>query len=153
MAALASYLVMSAVVVGVWLLLARRGPAPFGSFAVIGVTVVLLMASLTSFSQPAGVVGAVAGALLADVCITAIDKARGFLASGRLPIAAAIAAAGLWTGQLTGLAVVSRVAWPPELWAGAVVLSSAAAAALGLLATPPVSTVAPVAARRLPGET
>lgn len=139
MAALASYLIMSGVVVGVWLFLARRGALPRGSFAVIAATVLLLMASLTSFSRVEGVFGAVVGAVIADALLVALDKVRGVTAPGRLSLAAAIAAASLWIGQLAGLATASAVAWPPELWGGAVMLSAAAGAALGLLATPPAT--------------
>ena len=39
----------------------------------------------------------------------------------------------VWSGQLTGLAVTSGVAWPVQLWAGVVVLTGLAGLALGLL--------------------
>ena len=135
MAALASYRVMSAVIVGVWLLAARRGVMPFGGFAIIALTVVVLSASLTSFENAGGVIGAAVAALIADRAIVALDRRRGMEASGRLPVAAAVAAGTLWTGQLVGLAVTTGIAWPPELWSGAVMLAAGAAAALGLLAS------------------
>jgi hypothetical protein len=38
----------------------------------------------------------------------------------------------VWTAQLTGLAVTTRVGWPVELWAGIVVVTTLAGWAMGL---------------------
>lgn len=137
MAALSSYLVMSAVVTGVWLFAARRGAVPLGSLAVIAVTVVVLSASLASFENAGGVLGAAVAAVVADAAIAAVDRRRGAHARGRLALAGAIASGTIWGGQFIGLAMSVGVAWPPELWAGAVMLAAGAGAGLGLLASPP----------------
>jgi hypothetical protein len=86
--------------------------------------------------------GAVLAALVADAAIVAIDRVRGPSARGRLPTAAAIALGLLWAGQLAGLAATIGVAWPPELWGGAIMLSAGSGAALGVLAAPAARSAA-----------
>ena len=57
------------------------------------------------------------------------------VAAAWLPGVAAGIAALLWTGQLVAFAVTDAIRWPPSLWLGAVVLSTAAAAGLAALSS------------------
>ena len=45
----------------------------------------------------------------------------------------------VWTGQLVGLATIGSLAWPPELWAGVVLLTVLLAAVLTRLLQPRVT--------------
>ena len=49
---------------------------------------------------------------------------------------AALIPASMWTGQLLGLASSGELRWPPQLWAGVVVLTALLAATLTWLLAP-----------------
>ena len=52
---------------------------------------------------------------------------------------AALVIASVWSGHVAFLAAAAGLAWPVELWSGAIVLSSLVAAALGGLTSPAAS--------------
>ena len=132
MAGLAAYLVATAVVVIPLLMLHTRRSLPFGSVTLLVTTVATLSTAVTQFQQPAAPVAALLAGLGADLALRA----------SRLPKSAAVQLLGagvpllLWSAQLSGLAVTADVAWPPELVAGVVVLSSLFGGVLALLTAP-----------------
>jgi hypothetical protein len=126
------YLIFTVVLVAPFLL-AHRRRATFGAAtAVVGL--VAAFAVLT-FDAPRvqliAAVTALVGAALADLAVVRLDAVRGPDAALRLPIAGALVAALVWSGHLLGLHLATGVHWPPELWAGTVVLTALLGALLG----------------------
>jgi hypothetical protein len=132
---LASYLVTTALIVAPFLFtLSAAGRPVRGIVTMLVATVAWLPAGMIGFRPItiAGAAGATVAAVLADVLLAWLPKAR---LSGRLPAVTAGLAALVWTGQLVAFALVDGIRWPVSLWLGAVVLSAAAAAGLALLTT------------------
>lgn len=121
----------------------RRAVLGAGTALVIGVAVRLMV--INEFPQPYLTVclAAIAAAFLADLALVRLDAVRGADAPLRLPIAGALYAALVCTGQLVGLQLTVGVRWPAEMWTGIVVLVAGLGALLGGLAARP----APVAVR------
>ncbi|HEX6686937.1 MAG TPA: hypothetical protein VF062_29500 [Candidatus Limnocylindrales bacterium] len=130
-----AYLLGAAVLLIPVLLVHRRRGTP-GAITGIAGAVALFAMLQREFPMPltAALIGVIVGAAVADVILWRLDVARGPQAPLRLPIAGAIFAASIWTGHLTGLALGDAVRWPPELWAGTVVMSALLGALLGTLA-------------------
>lgn len=130
-----AYLLGAAVLLIPVLLLHRRGSTPGAITAVVGAVGLFAMLQ-REFPMPltAALLGVMVGAAVADAVLWQLDAVRGAQAPMRLPIAGAIFAAAIWTGHLTGLALGDAVRWPPELWAGTVVMSALLGALLGTLA-------------------
>lgn len=78
----------------------------------------------------AGVAGATVGALVADVLLARLSGIWKAWVYG-LPAVTAAAALLIWAGHLIGYAIVGTVLWPVTLWAGSLVLTAFAGAALG----------------------
>jgi len=99
---LAGYLVGTALIVVPLLLVRRRGPLPTGAVAIVVAFVALPAAALSEMQWAVPAVAAVVGSLALELVLrlraTASDRA---LAIG-VP-------AAVWSGQLIGLALVSRV--------------------------------------------
>jgi hypothetical protein len=134
----ASYVVTTALIVIPLLLVHRRRPTPGVVTALVAaVSAFSLIARELPTAQTAGAVGAIAGAVLADVLLLRLDKVRGTEARLRLPIAAALVPALVWSGHLVGLQFGGGVRWPVELWAGVVVLTAGLSTTLGSLAARP----------------
>ena len=135
---LGSYLITTVLLV-VPFLLAHRRRATFGAATVLVAFVSAFV--IITFDLPrvetTAAVAAVVGAALADLAVVRLDAVRGIDAPLRLPIAGAVVAALVWSGHLLGLHLAAGVAWPPELWAGTIVLASLLAALLGGLASRP----------------
>ncbi|MGI8947321.1 MAG: hypothetical protein ACR2FV_04955 [Ornithinimicrobium sp.] len=133
---LGSFLVTTAVLMVPLLFAWQRGRAPRGLITVVVVTVAWLSAAVVDFPVAvlAGAIGATLGALAADVFVQLLEHRTWNRPGARLSALAAVAAGSVWTAHMVALAVTSGLEWPPELWAGVVVLSSMAAAALGGLA-------------------
>lgn len=132
----AGILVTTALLVAPLLLFMRGlGRPPFGAVGLHFGTVVGLLQFGHDFPTPAMVVGAVGAGLLVDVLITAVDRAAG---QGRsIWWVGALAPVGLWGGYFVVVQATNGVAWLPEVWSGAIVLSALAGLALGLLVFPP----------------
>lgn len=80
--------------------------------------------------------GAIAGAVLADLALARLDAVRGVGAVMRLPIAGGLFAALVWTGHLLGMHLASGgLRWSAELISGSVVFAAAIGVVLGFLAT------------------
>jgi hypothetical protein len=145
---LASYLIYTIVVVAPFLLVHRRRPTFGAATAVVGF--VAAFAVLT-FDVPRvqfiAALAALVGAALADLAVLRIDAVRGPDAPLRLPLAGAVVAALVWSGHLLGLHLAEGVRWPPELWAGTVVLTALLGGLLGGLAARPAEFARPEPAR------
>lgn len=116
----------------------RRRATPGAATAVVGGVALF---TLVMFEFPgvlvAGALGAVAGAAVADLILERLDAARGTSAVLRMPVAGAVLAAAVWSGQLVGLHLAEGIRWPVEMWTGLVVLCAVLGALLGgLLARP-----------------
>ena len=129
-----AYLIATVLLLIPFMLIHRRRPAPGAATAITGVIGLFLMAQ-HEFPMPiAAIVGMIAGAAIVDAVLWRLDQVRGTQAPLRLPIAGAVFGAGIWIGHLTGLQLAAGVRWPPEIWAGTVVLSAILGALLGVLA-------------------
>ena len=130
---------MSTVVIVVVVLLAHRRRATFGTTTAVVVALTLFLMTQFEFPRVLAVaaVGAVIGAVLADLALVRLDAVRGTDAPMRLSIAGAVIPALVWTGHLAGMRIADDLRWPIELWAGTVVLTALLGALLGGLATRP----------------
>jgi hypothetical protein len=130
-----SYLFGTVLLLIPYLLIHRRRPAPGAATAITGVIGLFLMVQ-HEFEMPisAAIIGMIVAAAIVDAVLWRLDTVRGEQAPMRLPIAGAVFGGGIWIGHLTGLQFAAGVHWPPELWAGTVVLSAILGALLGLLA-------------------
>ncbi len=133
-----SYLIGTAFLLIPFLLVQRRRRVP-GTATAIALGVGLFQLIQREFPLPAtaAILGMILGALLADLALWRLDLLRGPTAPGRLPIAAGIFAAALWSGHLLGLHFAAGIHWPAELWAGIVVVTAILGALMGLLAASP----------------
>lgn len=120
-AGVASMLVATAVLFGAARVLRDVGVPPLGSFTVLFGSVALLVSA--AFDEDIeGVLAAVIGAIVLEF----LDRARRLPAS----VAFAGASAALWLAYFA-LLFIHGVAWQTEIWLGAAVLNTIAAAALG----------------------
>jgi hypothetical protein len=115
------------------LLLLRRflDRLPFGTLTVVTATVAIGGAAFTEFAYPGPIVGAILGAVVADVVLAFVPWPwDSWLVLG------ALAPLAIWSGQLAGVEVSVGVGWTVELWAGVVALCSLAGLSLALLTRP-----------------
>jgi hypothetical protein len=135
---LAAFLITTAVFVAPLLLVWRRGRSPQGVVVAVVATVSLLSAVVIDFERTAvlGAVGAVIGAVGAELMVGRLDRRQWARPLLREPVLAATVTAAVWSGHLASLAMSTGLAWPPELWSGVVVLSVMAASALAGLSRP-----------------
>lgn len=115
----------------------QRGPAPRGLLTMLVALTSWLAAAVVDLDRTAviGAAGATAGALVGELALHRLER-RHLPSRIRLPAFAAAAVVPTWTGHIASLAVGVGLAWPVELWSGAVTVSGLAAASLGGLATP-----------------
>lgn len=132
------YLVTTVLLVLPFLLAYRRRPVPGIATAIVAV--VGMFASIM-YDLPGtrtwAAVGAIVGAVLADLALVRLDAVRGRDAVLRLPIAGALFPALVWTGHLVGMHLAGGVRWPAALVAGSVAFSGVIGLILGSLASPP----------------
>jgi len=119
-------------------LLVLRRRAVFGTTtAVVGAVFLFNLAQFEfPLTQTLAGAGATLGAFAVDLLAVRLDATRGLDAPLRLPIVGALFGALVWSGHLLGLAIAEGIGWPPELWAGNLVLAALAGAAIGLVASP-----------------
>jgi hypothetical protein len=137
-----AYLVTTLLIAIPLLMAHRRRATPGAVTAVVG-GVALFILVMLEFPGVlvAGALGAVAGAAVADLVLERLDATRGTGAPLRLPIAGAVLAATVWSGNLLGLHLADGIRWPVEMWTGLVVLCAVLGALLGgLLARPAAHT-------------
>ncbi|MGW4796715.1 hypothetical protein ACWEPC_30265, partial [Nonomuraea sp. NPDC004297] len=134
-----SYLVTTLLLAVPLLMMHRRRATMFaGTALVLGVAIRLMV--INEFPQPhlTVVAGALAAAVLADGLLVRLDTVRGPDAPLRLPVAGALYAGLVCAGQLAGLHLAAGLRWPPEMWAGTVVLTMLLGGLLGGLAARPL---------------
>jgi hypothetical protein len=133
-----AYLVGTVVLVVPLLLVHRRRPTPGTATAIVAIVSLYavgvrnLPATLTIAA-----VGAIAGAVLADLALRRLDTVRGLDAPLRLPVAGGLFAVLVWTGHLLAMHLADGLRWPAELVTGAVAFAAVIGIVLGYLGTPP----------------
>ena len=80
-----------------------------------------------------GAAGATLGAIVGELALDWLED-RDLPSRLRVPVLATAAIIPTWTVHIASLAAGVGLAWPVELWSGAVIVSGLAAAALGGLA-------------------
>ena len=144
-AGLGGYLVTTLLFVAPLISLHRRRRLPTGTVAVVVAAVALPAAFLSNLAFIAPALCAVVGAVVVDLLLHAYPALPDVALAGLLPVLA-------WAGQLAGLAALGLLAWPPELWAGVVVLTALLAALLTWLLPRTVSTAEPDVVARVLAE-
>ncbi|MGI8597153.1 MAG: hypothetical protein ACR2LY_07700 [Thermoleophilaceae bacterium] len=129
---LASVLVTNALVVGALLLMARRWALPFGAATFIVVAVALLNSLEHSFESGELLLAALAGGVITDLALRSRFSARWH----RLSVLGLVLPAALWSSYFAVGALAGELAWPVELWSGAVLLACLSGLALSALAKP-----------------
>ena len=145
-AGLGGFLITTALLVVPLVWTWQRGRAPRGLLTMLVALTSWLAAAVVDLDRPAvfGAAGATIGAIAAEFALDWLENRR-LPDRLRLPALAAAAIIPTWTAHMASLAVGVGLAWPVELWSGAVIVSGLAAAALGGLAVsalPPLTNVA-----------
>lgn len=128
-------ILMTTVVLAVPIQLAlRRWRPPMGAFRVLLGVVTFLFLGLGEFEE----LPVLGGALLAGWVADLLARA------GRDWLVSAAAMTVLWSSYFALYHVtMGGLAWAPEVWGGAIVLSALLAGGIGLLAAPPLWTTSP----------
>lgn len=136
---IASFLVTTGVLAVPLLLVWKRGSFPRGLVTMLVATVSVLSASIVGFDNTVvvGAAGAVLGAAVAEALVPSIQRHLANASYWSGMALAGTVTASIWSGHTAALAVSSGLAWPIELWAGAIVLSAMSAAGLALLSAQP----------------
>lgn len=142
-AGLGGFLVTTALIVVPLTWTWRRGRAPRGLLTMLVGLTSWLAAAVLDLDRTAvvGAIGATLGAILGELALAQLES-RPLPTRMRIPALAAAAVVSTWTMHMVSLAVGVGLAWPVELWSGAVIVSGLAAAALGGLATATPESVA-----------
>lgn len=142
-AAIGAYLVTTALIIVAIMVTVGDRRRPPELVTVVVTTVAGLAVAMIDLPgvAVAGAVGAIAGAVVADLLMARLRPETATSRYAR-PLAVAATAALVWSGQLAGFAAADAVRWPVTLWAGVVVLAALAAGALAL----PVVNAQPTAA-------
>ncbi|GIG60104.1 hypothetical protein Lfu02_44760 [Longispora fulva] len=140
---LTSYLVTTALLVlPLTLVLRRRSAVPGTATALVAVVALFAVGILDlPGTQTVAAGAATAGAVVVDILVGYLDRARGLDAPLRLPLAGALFGAVVWSAHLLALDLLEGVRWPVELWSGTIVMSAAVGALIGGLAARPAEVV------------
>lgn len=135
-AGLGGFLVTTALLVVPLVWTWQRGRAPRGLLTMMVALTAWLSAAVVDLDRAAvfGAAGATLGAIVGEFALAWLEKRR-LPRSLRVPVLAAAAITPTWGAHMAALALGVGLAWPVELWSGAVIVSGLAAAALGGLAT------------------
>ncbi len=126
--------VSTVIMIGAVLILLRRWDPPFGTFSVVFGTIGLFMAGLDGFAHGWQVVAPLAGGIVADVILRATP---GRNRRWRAAAIGLITPLMTWTVATIALQVAWGILWPPELWAGQIILAMLVGYMLSLLVFPP----------------
>lgn len=129
-AGVASVLVTTGVFVGAALFALRLGSPPKGTFTIL-FGLASLAVHLAFDEEWTGVVAAVVGGAVLDAVLS------GGLSRARIRLGLAGATTVVWSVYYGTASLLDVVAWPPEVWVGAVVISALCAAGVATLATDP----------------
>ena len=115
-------LLSTVILTGAMLYLAERWNTPMFTFTVIfGFLGVLFQGMLDEFSQPWEIVTPIAGGLAADLFIRRYRPTpRSVIA---WPVLGAVMPLTMWSVYMITFSMFRDLRWPPELWAGSVVLT------------------------------
>ena len=153
-AGLGGFLITTALLVVPLLWTWQRGRAPRGLLTLLVALTSWLAAAVVGLDRAAvfGAAGATLGALVGEFVLDWLEN-RDLPSTLRHPVLAAAATVPIWTVHIASLAVGVGLAWPVELWSGAVIGSGLAAAALGglMVAAPPPPVSNPAAGIDEPG--
>ena len=138
------------ILVGSVLLLLRRWNPPFGAFLIIYGVIGFFMAGLDGFTNPWQVLAPAAGGLTADVVLL---RAAGRSRRWRAAAAGLAVPLVMWTVSTIAHQVAWGILWPPELWAGQIVLAMLVGYMLSLVAFPPPAPSEATAALATPATT
>ena len=116
-AGLGGYLITTVLVVVPLVGLQRRRRMPTGTATVVVAAVALPATVLSNLQFLVPALTAIAGAVVVDLLLHAYPTLPEVALASLLPLL-------VWAGQVAGLAVTQTLAWPPELWAGIVVLTA-----------------------------
>ncbi len=116
------------------LMMLRRWLPPFGTVIIFLTAMTILMAAVTGFMVLSLVVVPGIGGLVADVLIRILRPSPRRV--GALRAFATIAPLALWSPYFFVAHVLWHVAWPPELWAGAILWTGISGLGLSLVAVP-----------------
>ena len=133
-AGLAAYVITTTVLLAPLLLAQQVGRRPRWAAFLLIVVVTWLSVGTGGWTRY-GVVTAAAvtiGAALVELLWGWLGR-RPVPEAQRLPALGAVLPASLWTAQLAALAYDTGLAWPPELWAGVIGLSTLTGVALAVL--------------------
>jgi hypothetical protein len=130
-AALAAYLVSSALIVVPLLIMIVSGRRPRGAMTVLVGAIAALSVALVDFpgTAVAGAIGATVGAVVADALLSWV-RPESATSRVAVPGVAAVTALLVWAGQLAGFAAYDAVRWPVSLWSGVILVAGLSAAAL-----------------------
>jgi hypothetical protein len=131
----ASVLITNLILLTPVLLLARRWRLPFGSVTMIVTSSVLGITALREFTLGALVPAMLVGALATDLLFARLRPAPD--RPGAFRAVATVAPLLLWGAWLAAYAAAYGVAWPPELWAGVVLMAMLSGLGLSVLILPP----------------
>lgn len=147
-AGLGGFLITTALLVVPLVWTWQRGRAPRGLLTLLVAFMSWLSAAVVDLDRAAvfGAAGATLGAMVGEFALSWLEK-RSLPGRMRIPVLAAAAIIPTWTVHMASLAVGMGLAWPIELWSGAVIVSGLAAAAIGGLAAsaPPTPATDPMA--------
>ena len=134
-AGLGGFLITTALLVVPLVWTWQRGRAPRGLLTMLVALTSWLAAAVVDLDRAAvfGAAGATLGAIVGEFALGRVED-RQLPSRLRMPVLAVAAVIPTWTVHMASLAAGIGLAWPVELWSGAVILSGLAAAALGGLA-------------------
>ena len=134
-AGLGGFLITTALLVVPLVWTWQRGRAPRGLLTMLVALTSWLSAAVVDLDRAAvfGAAGATLGAIVGEFALDWLEN-RDLPTRLRIPMLAAAAIVLTWTVHMVSLAAGVGLAWPVELWSGAVIVSALAAATLGGLA-------------------
>ncbi len=134
---LAAVLITNVLLLAPLLAMLTRWRLPLGATTVLFVAVAAFSTAEHGFESGELILAAAFGGIAGDALIAALKPSVTRPAAVR--VVATATPAALWLAYFAVTALVSDLAWPPELWAGAVVLTALTGLGLGLLVAPPVT--------------
>lgn len=128
----------AAIVVAVLLLRRFLDRPPLGVLTTVTAAVAIGGAAFSEFAFPTPVVGAIAGAVVAEALLVLVPWPW-----DRWLVLGALGPIAIWSGQLIGVELSVGIGWTVELWAGVVALCGLAGLSLAMLTRPRESAASP----------
>lgn len=130
-----STLASTVILIGPTMLLLRRWQPPFGTFLLIFGTVGFFMAGLDAYEYWWQVFAPLTGGLVADLIVrsqsgSSYNNRTAWLVGALVPLA-------MWSVSTVAIHIAWTIRWPPELWAGQIIMATLAGFAIALISHPP----------------